>query len=98
VTVADAGELVEMTVVDDGPGIQPIEAKAVRANEETALEHGNGLGLWFVNWIVTRYGGSFRIASDESAATGTVATVRLPAVEDDEPLEAGERRPTVLSR
>jgi PAS domain S-box-containing protein len=98
VTVDDTDDGLEVTVVDDGPGIQPVEAKAVRTDEETVLEHGDGLGLWFVNWIVTRYGGSFRIAADESAATGTVATVRLPAVGADEPLAAAERGPTVLSR
>jgi PAS domain S-box-containing protein len=98
VTVADDDDLIEVTVVDDGPGVGAVEARAVRSEEETPLEHGDGLGLWFVNWIVTRYGGSFRIESDESAATGTVATVRLPAVAEDESLEAAARRPTVLSR
>ncbi|PYZ02688.1 hypothetical protein C8039_03810 [Halogeometricum sp. wsp3] len=32
---------------------------------ETPLQHSSGLGLWLVNWAVTRYGGSFRISATE---------------------------------
>ncbi|WP_324760314.1 PAS domain S-box protein [Haloarcula montana] len=94
ITARDAGEWVEIEVRDDGPGIPPMEARVVETGEETELQHGKGLGLWLVNWTATRYGGSFQI-TDEG---GTVATLRLPAITDDQTVEAVARRPTVLFR
>lgn len=94
VSVFDAGDWVEVVVSDDGPGIDPVEAEVIATGEETALMHGSGLGLWLVNWIVTRYGGSFQIAADDDG--GTTATVRLPAVGPGEAVADAERGPTVL--
>ena len=94
ITARDAGEWVEIEVRDDGPGIPPMEARVVETGEETDLQHGKGLGLWLVNWTATRYGGSFQVAGDD----GTVATLRLPAITDDQSVEAVARRPTVLFR
>jgi len=93
-TAADDGEWIELTVRDDGPGIDEMETAAIDEGAETDLVHCSGLGLWLVNWIVTRYGGSFGIR----ARDGTVATIRLPAIDAETPVEAVERRPTVLFR
>jgi signal transduction histidine kinase len=93
----DDGEWVELTVRDDGTGIDDMEAAAIDAGEETDLVHCSGLGLWLVNWIVTRYGGSFGIRTRDDGA-GSVATVRLPAIDDDTPVDAVARPPTVLFR
>ncbi|AXG06015.1 PAS domain S-box protein [Haloplanus rubicundus] len=93
----DDGEWVELTVSDDGPGIDDMEAAAIDAGEETDLVHCSGLGLWLVNWIVTRYGGSFGVRERDDGA-GSVACVRLPAIDDDTPVDAVARRPTVLFR
>ena len=97
ITVRDEGQWVETTVADDGPGIDEVEGRVVMAGEETALEHGSGLGLWLVNWIVTQYGGSFQISARETEG-GTAATVRLPAIADEQSIESVERGPTVLFR
>jgi PAS domain S-box-containing protein len=97
VAAHDDGEWIELTVTDDGPGIDEMERQVISAGGETALEHGSGLGLWLVNWIVTRYGGSFQIATREDG-TGTRATVRLPAIEPDQSVASAERGPTVLFR
>ncbi|GGL25128.1 hypothetical protein GCM10009037_05850 [Halarchaeum grantii] len=94
VSVFDAGDWVELVVSDEGPGIDSVEAEVVATGEETALMHGSGLGLWLVNWIVTRYGGSFQIAADDGG--GTTATVRLPAIGAGEAVADAERGPTVL--
>ncbi|QLC32809.1 PAS domain S-box protein [Halarchaeum sp. CBA1220] len=94
VSVFDAGDWVELVVSDDGPGIDSVEAEVIATGEETALMHGSGLGLWLVNWIVTRYGGSFQIAADDGG--GTTATVRLPAIGAGEAVADAERGPTVL--
>jgi PAS domain S-box-containing protein len=98
ITVRDAGDSVEIVVADDGPGIPPMEASVVEVGRETAVEHGNGLGLWLVNWIVTRYGGSFQIrpADADDDVSGTIATVSLPAIDADESVEAAVRPHTTL--
>ncbi|WP_277542685.1 PAS domain S-box protein [Haloarcula laminariae] len=88
----DDGDWLVVTVADDGPGIPPMEVAVVEAGQETPLEHGKGLGLWLVNWIVTQYGGSFQLSADD----GTVATLRLPVVEADQSVEDAARRPTAL--
>jgi PAS domain S-box-containing protein len=98
VVARDDGDEVVLTVTDDGPGIDEMEARAVNDCRPSALEHGSGLGLWFANWVVTRYGGRFRVAARPAdEPTGTVATVRLPAVGPDEPLDRAARQPTILA-
>ena len=93
----DDSEWIELTVRDDGTGIDDMEAAAIDAGEETDLVHCSGLGLWLVNWIVTRYGGSFGV-SERDDGPGSVASIRLPAIDDDTPVDAVARRPTVLFR
>lgn len=94
VTVSDVDEWIDIEIADDGPGIDPMEADVVAAGSETPLEHGSGLGLWLINWIVTRYGGAFEIDGDD----GTTATIRLPAITDADTVADVVRRPTVLFR
>lgn len=68
---------VTLRVVDDGPGI-PEEERAVVTREVDIdqLAHSQGLGLWFVRWVMDAYGGEFGIeATDE----GTVVSIGLPA-------------------
>ena len=69
----EAGVTIE--VEDDGPGVPDHELDVLDATEETALEHGSGLGLWIVKWGVASLGGT--VAFDVSDA-GTVARVTLP--------------------
>jgi PAS domain S-box-containing protein len=98
VSARDDGDEMVVTVTDDGPGIDDTEKAVVEAGRESPLEHGAGLGLWFVNWVVTRYGGSFQVAArDGTAGTGTVATIRIPAVGPEQDADAVTRRSTTLS-
>lgn len=76
---------VSLVVADDGPGIPPAE-RAVLTGEETPLEHASGLGLWYVNWIVTAGGGSLDIA--ESKAGGSRIELSLRAAEGEPPEDA----------
>ncbi|GAA0724198.1 PAS domain S-box-containing protein [Halorubrum trapanicum] len=76
---------VSLVVADDGPGIPPAE-RAVLTGEETPLEHASGLGLWYVNWIVTAGGGSLDIA--ESKAGGSRIELSLRAAEGQPPDDA----------
>ncbi|TKX75655.1 PAS domain-containing sensor histidine kinase [Halorubrum sp. GN11_10-6_MGM] len=73
---------VSLVVADDGPGIPPAE-RAVLTGEETPLDHASGLGLWYVNWIVTAGGGSLDIA--ESKAGGSRIELSLRAAEGSPP-------------
>ncbi|WP_339102514.1 ATP-binding protein [Haloterrigena salinisoli] len=66
----------EFTVADDGDGIPETERRAVLDGAETQLEHGSGLGLWLVNWIVQNAGGDLRFADRPDG--GTVVTLSFP--------------------
>jgi len=67
-----------LVVADDGPGF-PTE-RSVLTGEETPLEHASGLGLWYVNWIVSAGGGSFDISS--ASAGGTRIEMELRTLDD----------------
>ena len=75
----DGGAIVEITVDDDGPGLDPsmreaVLQRGVRADEAAP---GSGLGLAIVRELAELYGGS--IALGRSPAGGLRATLRLPA-------------------
>jgi len=81
---------VAVRVQDGGPGLPEMERRVLEAGRETPLEHGSGLGLWLVNWIVTGLGGEVTTTVDD----GTTVTVRLsPATEGAVP----EHRDAALS-
>jgi len=76
VTVREGDDTVaEIRVTDTGPGIPERERQVIAEETETALEHGQGIGLWFVNWGVTQLGGD--LAFEENDPDGSVVTVRL---------------------
>ncbi|UPV76388.1 response regulator (plasmid) [Halorussus limi] len=80
----DDGEWVEVTVLDDGPGIPEDEREVLTEGEETALHHGSGLGLWLSHWIVGKFGGE--LAFEDYHTDGGAVTLRLQrAVEDVSP-------------
>ena len=66
---------VEITIADDGPGIPEQERQILTAETETQLEHGRGIGLWFVNWAVTQMGGE--LYYQPNTPQGSVVTIRL---------------------
>ncbi|HJU43129.1 MAG TPA: ATP-binding protein, partial [Vicinamibacterales bacterium] len=71
--------LIELTVDDDGPGLDPslrdkVLQRGVRADEAAP---GSGLGLAIVADLVELYGGSVALGS--SSLGGLRATLRLPA-------------------
>jgi len=66
-----------LVVADDGWGIPPA-GRAVLTGEETPLEHASGLGLWYVNWIVSAGGGSFDIGAASTGGTRIEMELRTP--------------------
>lgn len=82
-TDATNGSYAELTVSDDGPGIDPdvvpqLFERFVRANTTRSGEAGHGLGLAIVNSIVKAHDGS---VTAESAHGHTVFRVRLPMMD-----------------
>ena len=70
------GSTVELAVADNGPGIPAAEQRIITEDGEiTPLNHGSGLGLWLVKWIVDAYGGTLDI--ETPASGGTVVRLRL---------------------
>jgi len=68
-------DTVEISVADDGPGLPEREREILAAGTETQLKHGQGIGLWFVNWAVTQLGGELQF--QENDPQGSIVTVRL---------------------
>jgi PAS domain S-box-containing protein len=64
----EAGETVTLYIEDDGPGIPETEIETILDEEETALKHGSGIGLWLMHWIVTRSGGDLVLENTGSGA------------------------------
>ena len=81
-SAAETTGLAHVAVADDGPGIPDHEYEVLTAGEETALEHGSGLGLWLVFWVVTKSGGD--LSFDDREPRGSVVTLTLPAVGAEE--------------
>lgn len=68
--------LVDLSIVDNGPGIPSDHVDMLEAGVETPLVHGSGLGLWVVSWIVSRIGGEIEFGTVPSG--GAEVTLRLP--------------------
>jgi signal transduction histidine kinase len=79
-------ETVEIEIEDDGSGIPEHELEPLESGVETALNHGSGLGLWFVRWTVETSNGSIDIEVDD----GTTVTLRLPRANPDGTTETSE--------
>ncbi|ESP89706.1 ATP-binding protein [Candidatus Halobonum tyrrellensis] len=75
ISVRASAEHAVVTIEDAGPGIPEQEYAVLGSVEQSQLRHGRGLGIWMVQWIVTRLGGTLSFDADSS---GTVVTVRLP--------------------
>ena len=75
------GDATAVVVADDGSGIPDGEVAVLESGTESALEHSDGTGLWFVNWIVTYSDGDVEFAENHPA--GSEITVRLPAAADE---------------
>ncbi|MFB6164583.1 MAG: histidine kinase N-terminal 7TM domain-containing protein [Haloarculaceae archaeon] len=79
VTVALDDESVAVRVIDDGPGVPAAERAVLSTGRETAIEHGSGLGLWLVSWIVDQSGGRLDIADGEDG--GSAVAIDLDRAE-----------------
>jgi len=73
-------------IEDDGPPIPEVEWAVVTDRREiTQLQHGSGIGLWLVRWVVDDHGGTLELRQNDD--DGTVVAMRLPHT-DTEPADA----------
>jgi heavy metal sensor kinase len=85
ITRADSlteGDWIELSVEDEGPGIEGSEQEAVfarfytSARRQTSAQNGTGLGLSIAKLVIQRSGG--QIFFDNSALKGARCVIRLP--------------------
>ncbi|PSQ42280.1 hypothetical protein BRD17_08960 [Halobacteriales archaeon SW_7_68_16] len=74
-----------VVIEDDGEGIPDRERVPLESGRETPLEHGSGLGLWYVEWAVEQMDGDLRI----DVGDGTTVEIHLPIVSATDPVETG---------
>jgi signal transduction histidine kinase len=91
----DRGEdRVAIRISDNGPGIEPYETETLRDEQETQLQHGTGLGLWLVYWVVEKSGGALSFDVDDGTTVtltfdrGTPPAERTGSERTDRPEEA----------
>jgi signal transduction histidine kinase len=70
---------VRLTVADSGPGIpKDIQARIFEPFFTTKAEKGTGLGLWVLQGIVAKHGGTVRLRSWQNHHSGAVFSIFLP--------------------
>lgn len=77
VTESLDGQYVDVRVADNGPGIPPSEYEVLTGKRDrTQTDHASGIGLWTVNWIVTRAGGALQFSAN--CPRGSIVKLQLP--------------------
>ena len=89
------GELVEIEVVDEGPGIPPADFERIfdrfyRVHAQDRRRAGTGLGLAICRGFVEALGG-WIVARNRRDRSGAVFTIRMPVV----PEVPAERQPVL---
>ncbi|MFC7059732.1 cache domain-containing sensor histidine kinase [Halovenus salina] len=91
VTVAEAGDCTVVRIEDDGDGIPDSEAKLVSGDHDiTQLQHTVGIGLRLVDWIVSRYDGTFRVPQTDE--NGCLVEMELPRAPSETPSQPHSTR------
>lgn len=74
------GGSIELSVTDDGPGLEPADLARVRQrffrSATARTVSGNGLGLAIAEAVARAHGGELELASGSGA--GVMARLRLP--------------------
>jgi signal transduction histidine kinase len=76
----DAGDLLQISVADDGPGIEPQWHSAIFEpfKQVTDEADGAGIGLALVKKTLERFGGSIAVQSDPAQSRGTTFRLTWP--------------------
>jgi signal transduction histidine kinase len=86
------GNLVQVTIQDDGPGVSAEHAELIfEPFFTTKKDVGTGLGLWVTREIVDRHGGTIEVKPRQNnGQRGATFSILLPAAQ---PLESTELSP-----
>jgi C4-dicarboxylate-specific signal transduction histidine kinase len=76
-SVSTEAGTIEISLKDNGPGIEAADRKRIFVPFYTTKNHGLGLGLSICSTIIEKHGGSIDIRNDDSG--GAVAEISLPA-------------------
>ncbi|SFS98229.1 MEDS domain-containing protein [Halostagnicola kamekurae] len=76
---SDSDPSISLELKAGGNQFPQAEFSAIVEGEETPLNHGDGVGLWIVHWIVDQSGGNLSIQSSQDE---TLFTISLPTVFD----------------
>ncbi len=87
--IADAERYVEVSVRDDGPGMDEATARRIFEPFFTTKSTGRGLGLSVVQGIIRESGGSIRLTTKEGI--GTEIKLLLPLIDAPAPSSSVER-------
>ncbi|QAU14101.1 PAS domain-containing protein [Halorubrum sp. BOL3-1] len=68
-----------LRVSDSGPGLSDRKRDLLTGSGETQLDHGLGVGLWFVNWAVEQLGAELEFT--DSGSGGTTVVVQFHGAE-----------------
>jgi PAS domain S-box-containing protein len=80
VSLAVTGEDAVVSIADNGPGVNPENADRMFGRGEIdQLQHGSGMGLFFVDQVMMVYGGE--VCVEENEPRGTEVNLRFPLVE-----------------
>lgn len=72
---------VTVRIEDGGPGLPETERALLNGADETQTSHSSGLGLWTMQWLTRRLGGTVSVTDNDS--DGTVVELTFPAPTDD---------------
>lgn len=78
VSAENRGDTVRLEIADNGPGVPDDLKDAIFRRQESGVrnEVGSGFGLFFVDRVVTRYGG--KVWVEDNDPIGAVFVIRLP--------------------
>jgi len=85
-TLRENEKNVQLLVRDNGPRIPAVEREILDGQEIDPLNHGSGIGLWLVFWIVRQSDGMLRFGANEPR--GNTVIVELQRAESDEQTES----------
>lgn len=69
VSVHREADRTTVQIEDNGPGLPSGERQILTGSSETALEHGTGIGLTLVYWIITNLEGEIEVSVTSSGTT-----------------------------
>jgi sensor histidine kinase regulating citrate/malate metabolism len=79
-TVTVDGGTTTLRVADDGPGIPDDQKEEVFGRGDWTPTSPSGFGLYFVDTMVSRYGGS--VWAEDNDPRGTVFVAELPTADE----------------